>query len=296
MPRFKIWPFGPLHAWKKIPEYPAILCLDGRTLQKLYQYLPLVDQVCLSLSCKEMFSLFGTTAKHKELEFPRLLLIRNPILCVNSQDVLRNQLLLRLENRRWAYCGKCLKLHPRKEFPRHLLRQPALERSCAQYAGIVDLCPCISLTLRDRDQLVKILKSPTKPQKFKCGEVEYDFIDKGKPGLRHCCKYKSTASLSYSVQVDLLLFLTTTDQLCSLAEHTMSLPARKGYLRAEPSFACPHQNLWYFFSRAKTPRDNRIYQILAISNIPKPHEELLSLAPEKEIMKACLECQTLITT
>jgi hypothetical protein len=87
-----------------------------------------------SLSCKELFGLFGTIVKHKDLEFSRLLRIRNPILCMNSQDVLRNQLLLRLENCRWAYCAKCLKLklHPWKELTRHqgLLRKSALKRSC----------------------------------------------------------------------------------------------------------------------------------------------------------------------
>jgi hypothetical protein len=56
-------------SWKKVPKYSAILCLEEHILQKIYQHLSLVDQVCLSLSCKELFGLFGTIAKHKDLEF-----------------------------------------------------------------------------------------------------------------------------------------------------------------------------------------------------------------------------------
>lgn len=66
-----------------------IPCLDERILEKIYQYLSLVDQVCLSLSCKDLFSLFGKRVKHKDLKFPRPLRIRNPILCVNSPHVLQ---------------------------------------------------------------------------------------------------------------------------------------------------------------------------------------------------------------
>lgn len=132
---------------------PFNFCFDERILELIFQNLSLIDQVCLSLTCKKFFGLFGTIAKHQDFQFPRLLRIRNPILCVNSTtiNVPRNELLLRLENRRWAYCANCLKLHPRKEFARHLLRKSALERSCTYYAGIVDLCPCISLTIRDQD-------------------------------------------------------------------------------------------------------------------------------------------------
>lgn len=170
---------------KKVPKYFAILSLDKRILQKIYQHLSLVDQVCLSLSCKDHFDLFRTIGKHKYLEFPRLLRIRNPILCVNSPY--GNQLLRRLENRRWAYCGECLnKLHPRKEFKRRSLRQAALERCCTSYAGIVDLCPCISLTIRGRHKLIKILRSPTKPAKPNLAHSSIKLMIKGNPASATC--------------------------------------------------------------------------------------------------------------
>jgi hypothetical protein len=276
-------------SWKKVPKYSAILCLDERILQKIYQHLSLVDQVCLSLSCKELFGLFGTIAKHKDLEFPRLLRIRNPTLCVNSKDVPRNQLLLRLENRRWAYCAQCLKLHPRKEFTRHSLRQLALERSCTYYAGIADLCPCISLTIRGRDQLVKILKSPASQPKTKYGLFEYDFDDGGQPSLGHSCLFSNRSG--YVVRVGLVVFIKETGQLCVAARHTISFYISDAYLTAEPSFACPHQDLLSLIPQNQTARDLHMCLVLISS---KPHQDLLSLVPVNLVSKACPRCQTLI--
>ncbi|KAG2010919.1 hypothetical protein GB937_007463 [Aspergillus fischeri] len=40
----KMSPWRKIAKWKKLPEYPAILRLDERTFQKIYQHLSLVDQ------------------------------------------------------------------------------------------------------------------------------------------------------------------------------------------------------------------------------------------------------------
>jgi hypothetical protein len=276
-------------SWKKLPEYPAILCLDERILQKIYQHLSLVDQVCLSLSCKELFGLCGTIVKHKDLEFPRLLRIRNPILCVNSRNVPRNQLLLRLENRRWAYCAKCLKLHPRKEFTRYSLRQSALERSCTDYAGIADLCPCISLTIRGRDQLVKILKSPAKP-KTQYGPFKYDVGNAGTPILGHFCSYSTRSG--YVVRVALVLCIKEPRQLCVVAQHRISFYSSDAHLTAEPTFACPHQDLLSLVPGNHVAKD--IHISLPLTYSESHHQILLSLVAEP-ISRACPLCPTLIT-
>ncbi|PKX95085.1 uncharacterized protein P174DRAFT_458679 [Aspergillus novofumigatus IBT 16806] len=252
-----------LHSWKRV-QSSAILRLEESTLQKIYHHHSLVDRVCLSLSCKDLFGLFGTIAKHKDLEFPRLLRIRNPILCVNSKYVPRNQLLLRLENRRWAYCAQCLKLHPRKEFTRHSLRQSALVRSCTYYAGIGDLCPFC------RDQLVKILKSPAKPAKTKYGPFEYNFDD------------ERTAQ---PWPLDLVLFIKEpTGQLCVAARHTISFSSSDARLTAEPTFPCPHQDLLSLVPRNQAAEDLlQMYQTLTFS---KPHQDILPLVPGKLVSKA----------
>lgn len=284
----KMSPWRKIAKWKKQPEYPAILCLDERTFQKIYQHLSLVDQVCLSLSCKELFCLFGSTiVQHKELKFPRLLRIRNPILCVNSRDVPRNQLLLRLENHHWAYCAQCLKLHPRKEFPRYLLRKSALERSCTYYAGIADLCPCISLTVRGRDKLIKILKSPAKPN-TQYGLFRYYVSNEGHPRLGHYCAYSTRTG--YIVRVTLVLYIKT-GQLCLAGQHIINFYSSIAHLTAEPTFACPHQDLLSLVPENQATNDLQMYQTLISS---KPHQDLLSLVPEK-LVKACPTCPTLIT-
>lgn len=292
MSRSQKMPLRSLHLfWKKVPKYPAILCLDERILQKIYQHLSLVNQVCLSLSCKELYGLFGTIVKHKDLEFPRLLRIRNPIVCVNSQDVLRNQLLLRLENRRWAYCARCLKLHPRKEFTRHLLRQSALERSCTYYAGIADLCPCISLTIRGRDQLVKILKQSAKPAKTRYGPFVYEVDDRGQPSLGHVCEFSTRSG--YVMRVALVLvIIKETGQLCAAARHTITFSFPDAHFTAEPTFACPHQDLLSLVPENQAAEDPHMHQTLISS---KPHQDILSFVPGKLVSKACVACPTLIT-
>lgn len=284
----KMSPWRKITKWKKLPKYPTILCLDERTLHKIYQHLSLVDKMCLSLSCKELFCLFGSTiVRHKDLRFPRLLRMRNPILCVNSRDVPRNQLLLRLENHHWAYCAQCLKLHPRKEFPRYSLRRSPLERSCTYYAGIADLCPCISLTIRDRDQLIKILKSPAKPQ-TQYGFFRYDASNGEQPWLGHCCSYSTRTG--YIVQVVLVLDIKA-GQLCLAGQHTISFYSSSAHLTAEPTFACPHQDLLSLVPENEAMNELQMYQTLICSN---PHQDLLSLIPGK-LVGACHGCQTVIT-
>ena len=279
-----------LHAFSKRVLSSAILHLDERILQKIYQNLSLVDQVCLSLSCKKLFNLFKATVEHKDLEFPRLLRIRIPILCVDSPYVQRNQLLLRLESRRWAYCTKCLKLHPRKEFTKHRLRQSSLERSCTYYAGIADLCPCVSLTIRDRDQLIKILKSPVKPAQTKYGLFDYDFIEGKRPSLGHVCRFNIRSG--YDVQVALVLFIKETGQLCVAARHTISFSSSDAHLTAEPIMACPHQDLLTLVSRNRVAEDLHTYQDL----IPfKPHQSIMSHVPGELVSEACPKCQTMIS-
>lgn len=178
--------------------------------------------------------------QHKDLEFSRLLRIKIPIPCVNCPYVQRNQLLLRLENHCWAYCVECLKLHPRKEYKRRALRQPALERCCTPYAGIVDLCPFISLTIRGRDKLIRIRKPPAKPAKTELAPFEYKVDDRGMPSLSHVFSFSTVSD--YNVQVALVLFIKETRQLCVTARYTLSFSSSSAHPTAETTFDCPHRD------------------------------------------------------
>lgn len=139
-------------SWTKQRSFFPLLSLDDSLLSKIYHHLPPIDQVCLALSCKRLYAGSEKARRHEDVIFPRLLQTRIPILCVNSKDVPRNQLLLRLENDNWKYCSRCLKLHPRTEFgPLSQIILP-LKRSCDENAGVVDICPCYSYTLRDGEK------------------------------------------------------------------------------------------------------------------------------------------------
>ncbi|CAG8922115.1 unnamed protein product [Penicillium salamii] len=291
MSRFKIPSLRLLCTpWEKLPECPAILCLRERNLQKICQYLSLVDQVCLSLTCKQLFDLLGTQSKDRILAFPRLLRVRNPLLCVNAKFSTLNELLLRLENSRWAYCAKCLKLHPRKDFPKHSLREPSLKRSCHQSAGIADLCPCISLTIQSRDELIQILKSRGKPERTIHGFSESCYLD-GKLRLIHRCGQRYGGWLGYTMWIVLELSLTDNGRLCVLARHTIRMRAPKDYLHvAEPCFACPHQDLTALL-RNDTKDHCDHYDLLGSA----PYKKLLSHVTFREVLKVCPKCSTLIT-
>ena len=68
----------------------------------------------------------------------------------------------------WRLCAYCFKLHPPQEFaPKELFRK-SHSRRCRIWAhiswikpplGIVDVCPCIKLTVRDKIKLEKILRN-----------------------------------------------------------------------------------------------------------------------------------------
>lgn len=207
----------------KVRKDSFILSLDERILAKIYQYLPLVDQICLSISCKKFFGLFGTIVKHKDFTFPRLLSIRVPILCSRSKDVPRNQLLLRLENHRWAFCSRCLKLHPRGEFEQDSLKSPAFRRACTYWAGIVDLCPCISLTVRERWRVIQYLRSPT-PGVTQYGPFRLEFTRDEEPNLLHNCSTGSKAG--GKVDSILTLSLNTSGDLILSTQYTLQLSPR----------------------------------------------------------------------
>ena len=246
-----------LHRQKpKDPKPTAIFSLNDDLLRIIYEPLPIIDKVCLSLSCKRLFDLFGTIGKHEDLSFSRLLHLRVPILCVNSNHVPRNKLLLKLENRRWLYCGDCLKLHPRKEFPRSALKDTwaSLHRSCSSNAGIVDLCPCISLTMRDCERIVALLKSSSTKSGTKYGLLEFQrgtgtgkgqesgSLHIGTSRFFHRCTY--LGSSGSEINCSFHLYIEKRHGLKAQFEYTM--PAASN-LESLPSheflLICPHMSM-----------------------------------------------------
>lgn len=220
----------------------ALVSQDDAVLSRICKYLSVVDQACLSLSCKTLYCKLGEIAKHSQLAFPRLLKIRIPILCVNSPNVPRNQLLIRLQDRHWSYCSKCLKLHPRKEFKRWLLLSSPWRRACSDHAGVVDICPCISLTVRDREKIFERLNSSVKPEKSAFGAFNSFFVN-GIASLGHSCAENGVSEGDARVVVHLRI--NNSGALEAILRYTLSGSSVNAHRLAEPIFACPHQDLQY---------------------------------------------------
>lgn len=149
----------------------------------------------------------------------------------------RMTLLIQLENWRWLCCGQCQKLHPRKEFSG--LREEYLlglepsspwDRKCSTWAGILDLCPCIAMTLRDRKHIVEHLSGTRDRHKpimnfMRTGLLRDSLNDKGERCLSHTCPaYKS-------VQLEITLSIAESG-LISCAKYEASPSASRSTLKS----------------------------------------------------------------
>ncbi|OJJ59795.1 hypothetical protein ASPSYDRAFT_44190 [Aspergillus sydowii CBS 593.65] len=144
----------PVHSLSEIHHPILLLDLPFDILVAIFPLLSLLSQACLALTCKRLYTLCGHILKDNSLAWPRMGRTYEPPL--SQPELLRNQFLLRLENDRWLYCSGCLKLHPPRRFgfpsdsPEH--------RQCRYHSGVVDLCPCLSLTFFDRLRLEESLR------------------------------------------------------------------------------------------------------------------------------------------
>ncbi|CAI7599253.1 unnamed protein product [Penicillium bialowiezense] len=230
----------------------SILLLSNILIFEIYTYLPIVDQACLALTCQRIQLLVGSN-RHKEFKFPRLLKIKNPRLCVNKPDVPRNQLLLRLETHDWLYCGACLRLHPREAFSE--LSPAPLQRRCRANAGILDLCPCLSLTAGDRQIIIRILKNSNPSTGLKellgsliCRSTPHALTTRlnsrfnlQKTGditeLTHYCSHKAKF---WKTRIKLKILIADKELVARAIYILDSQESKRRNFLAEPVFACPH--------------------------------------------------------
>ncbi|EEQ85783.1 hypothetical protein RJZ56_007988 [Blastomyces dermatitidis] len=143
------------------PKTPPLLSLPLELLFSINDLLSLESQVCLALTCKTLLGL----NKHA-LAAPQFRFLPSN---VYDPEVLKNrdnfnterwQLLLLLENDKWHCCSTCLKLHPTRQFSSWGILAGATHRVCTLgKVGIVNLCPCVNLTFRDKDRLIELLKA-----------------------------------------------------------------------------------------------------------------------------------------
>ena len=126
---------------------PILFRLPAEILFRVLSHLSLPSKVCLALSCKSMYSLLSPVFKTSELQFPRMCRTRFN----DKLSSTRTRTLIQLQNSRWLFCAACQKLHPKIEISGHQeLKVSPWQRKCRQWSGIVDLCPRIAITPRDR--------------------------------------------------------------------------------------------------------------------------------------------------
>lgn len=149
-------------------------------------FLPPISKACLALSCKRLHSVYAKALESPDIHFPKTFQqhgrIRKHFDSLRSE---RWQFLRYLENRHWRCCSFCLKLHRVTEFSRKELDRVAEKRGCnmGRWAGIVELCPCIRLTFRDKLKLVEQLRLDSHRPR---GLADLD-LSAGSPHEFHSC-------------------------------------------------------------------------------------------------------------
>ena len=244
--------------YPNLPIYPHLLHRQKSRAQPPIQpprrhvlphirQLPLINKVCFSLSSKTLFNIFGSIAKRTGFELPRLLDRLNPDLCLPEPGVTRNQ-LLRLENRRRVFCSQCLRLHrnaTREWHPDYFIWGPVdqsklLKQYCNEF-GIVDLCPCISITFRDGKRIRELLRTlsagtATKQALDRWSHAFKVKADDGNQYLVHECRKRSE---NVETHIQMTLFIEQPDKLVMQSRYTVDKGRRSDYLLMDPFFACP---------------------------------------------------------
>ena len=192
-PPFSLWEMWieVANVYRKVASPPVkrtILDLPTKLLLRVFSFLSLPSQACLAISSKRFHQLFGYVLEAEELNFPRT--PRNGLAYITTEQYhIRMSLLIQLQNDNWACCGRCQRLHPSREFSsQQLVDYDPWNRACMAWAGIFDLCPCISLTVRDRTHTVEYLKSP-KHRKPKLKSIHNGLLlSTGAQQLEHQCR------------------------------------------------------------------------------------------------------------
>jgi hypothetical protein len=167
---------------------------------------------------------------------------RLPLSFVNSEDKLGNQLLARLENSQWKYCVECALLKPRKTFTSEEPTAPSPKRHCTRYDGIIEICPYLPLTRRDKKNLFHLLQSPitTPGLRYGCYGLKRD----GEAPDGHLCSFLSNSGRK--IEIYTKMSISTMGSLAFLnleVWYFMRISAGDPFLAATPVFACPHLDL-----------------------------------------------------
>ena len=164
------------------------------------------------------------------------------------------KLLIQLEDSRWACCARCQKLHPRGEFYEMSLVDDPTTWMCTWWAGLIDICPCLTLTLRSRKQIMEYLMRTVSDAHninlVKKGLLEKSSNARGEKCLLHKCSADSTVIL------DAIFSLSDGDNpiACTQFEVPSAIHDMKRNSR-ESVHVCHGADLWDWISRSNDEQD-----------------------------------------
>lgn len=185
--------------------------IPSKILDIIFDLLSTPDQICLSLSCKHLYAYYFFFLKARGTSLRELLPREiRPILCRNAEIESRPRihLLRQLRNERWEYCYECWNLHPRSAWYRCFLRlfiSPYIfsetypgnlqlygRYGCMLVAGQMDICPCLTITFRNKLHLMedfrRSLKDPDGFKAYYSKILTLRHLDK-RPFVTHVCHF-----------------------------------------------------------------------------------------------------------
>jgi hypothetical protein len=185
--------------------------LPPELIMAILAFLPSVDRICFSLSCKYTFCCFQTyiQGRGKTISnlFPRR---KRPKLFANAAIQPRAKLLVRLQNDRWRYCNHCRTLHPHSAWKAlrsnwKLYQQPcnsgcslvgAQNRKCSLlYTGEVSICPCQAITFHQSQHIAEYCRgSSSELELFLDRSFEIFHCDDGRREILHKCSIATNAA------------------------------------------------------------------------------------------------------
>lgn len=140
-----------------------IKTLPNEILCCIFGMLHIADQICLAVCCKSYYYFFRSLLEMRDLNLSQLLRETRPVFCLNVEvkKSERVQLLRQLENAKWKFCFGCWNLHPLSAWKQDSCWKcdEIRGRRCAPCNGLVNLCPCLTITKLNQVELIRRLHS-----------------------------------------------------------------------------------------------------------------------------------------
>lgn len=224
----------------------VIFDLPPELMGIIFDFLPIVCQACLALSCKNLYHQFGYILQDAVFHYPNLDR-QDRTSQANRTDLLKRlespwRPLLYLKSRRWRYCYACLKLHSRSQFNNCDIenrRDPDHPR--CMWPGVIVLCPCVVFSPK---RLKHIHREASRAKHFNNGGQSHPLCFKIKNYLPnwHQCIFESPCQrLSYRLTIS--LSVSERDALLFDFHYLVSFDRDEPYRGERSIKICSHKDI-----------------------------------------------------